>query len=179
MASIAHLQRVFHRLQTWRCSPLRIRRRHGPDGFTLIEMLIVTIMIGTLSMMAAPKVQAARRLAENARAIGDIKALEIDLYQYEASNGVFPLSLEDIGREKLLDPWGRPYEYLRIKDYTGKGKRPKGARKDRFLVPINSDFDLYSIGPDGASTAPLTAAASADDIVRANNGGFVGPATEF
>lgn len=32
-----------------------------------------------------------------------------------------------------------------------------GARKDRFLVPINSDFDLYSMGKDGQSVGPLTA----------------------
>lgn len=130
-------------------------------------------------MMVAPKVQASRRLAENARAIGDIRALEKDLYTYEAANGMFPLKLTDLGRDDVVDPWGQPYEYLRIKDYTGGSKRPKGARKDRFLVPINSDFDLYSNGPDQTSSAPLTASASADDIVRANNGSFIGLATEY
>lgn len=179
MTSNVNFQRRAESVLSWRFLHLRCRHRRGPDGFTLIEMLIVTIMIGTLSMMAAPRVQAARRLAENARAIGDIKALETDLYTYEATTGVFPDDLAAIGRDDLRDPWGRPYEYLRIKGYDGKGKRPKGARKDRFLVPINSDFDLFSVGPDGESTAPLTAAKSADDIVRANNGGFVGPATEF
>ena len=59
----------------------------------------------------------------------------------------------------------------------GKGKG--GFRKDRFLVPINTDFDLYSMGADGASVGPLTSAVSRDDIVRANDGGFVGLASDF
>jgi general secretion pathway protein G len=52
-------------------------------------------------------------------------------------------------------------------------------RKDRFLVPLNTDFDLYSMGQDEDSKAPLTAEASHDDIIRANNGGFVGLAHKY
>jgi general secretion pathway protein G len=54
-----------------------------------------------------------------------------------------------------------------------------GARKDRFLVPINSDFDLYSMGKDGESLGPLTAITSHDDIIRANDGGYYGLASDF
>jgi general secretion pathway protein G len=54
-----------------------------------------------------------------------------------------------------------------------------GARKDRFLVPINSDFDLYSMGKDGQSAGPLTAQKSHDDVIRANDGGFYGLASNF
>jgi general secretion pathway protein G len=46
-------------------------------------------------------------------------------------------------------------------------------------VPINSDFDLYSVGKDGQSQDPLTAPVSRDDIVRANNGRFVGLASTY
>ncbi len=56
---------------------------------------------------------------------------------------------------------------------------PAQPRKDRFLVPINSDFDLYSMGKDRESVAPLTAKKSHDDVVRANDGAFVGLASEF
>ncbi|MFQ5988854.1 MAG: hypothetical protein ACE5K9_02950 [Candidatus Methylomirabilales bacterium] len=52
-------------------------------------------------------------------------------------------------------------------------------RKDQFLVPLNSDYDLYSKGKDGQSQPPLTAQARRDDIVRANDGGFVGLAPEY
>ena len=59
----------------------------------------------------------------------------------------------------------------------GGGKEK--IRKDRFLHPLNTDYDLYSMGPDGQSQAPLTAAASRDDIIRARNGNFFGQAGDF
>ena len=53
------------------------------------------------------------------------------------------------------------------------------VRKDHNLVPLNTDFDLYSMGPDGESASPLTAKASRDDIIRANNGSYIGTATNY
>jgi general secretion pathway protein G len=46
-------------------------------------------------------------------------------------------------------------------------------------VPINTDFDLYSVGPDGNTQPPLTAPVSRDDIVRANDGRFIGKAEDY
>lgn len=80
--------------------------------------------------------------------------------------------------DQIRDPWGNPYQYLNLSDPNIKGATGK-ARKDHNLVPINSDFDLYSMGKDGKSVSPLTAAASRDDIVRANNGRFIGPASKY
>lgn len=63
---------------------------------------------------------------------------------------------------------------------NGSGNASKGKpRKERFLHPINSDYDLYSMGKDGESVEPLTAKKSHDDVIRANDGGFVGLAVEF
>ena len=75
----------------------------------------------------------------------------------------------------MLDPWKGTYQYTRLDNAKGKGS----ARKDKNLVPINTDYDLWSNGKDGKSVAPLTAQASRDDIVRANNGRFVGPAADY
>ena len=54
-----------------------------------------------------------------------------------------------------------------------------GARKDRFLVPINSDFDIYSMGKDKDTVAPLNPPKSHDDVIRASDGGFYGLAKNF
>jgi general secretion pathway protein G len=80
----------------------------------------------------------------------------------------------------IEDAWGNPYQYLKIAgaDLKGSGKDQQ-ARKDHFMVPVNSDYDLYSMGPDGRSKAPFTAQASRDDIVRANDGRYVGLASEY
>ncbi len=149
----------------------------GRLGFTLLELLLVLVIIGVLSSMASPSLHRAMEKARVARAIGDIKTIEIELLTFEAGEGTFPLTLASIGRSLLLDPWGNPYRYLPIRGSDSKGK---GAmRKDRFLVPINSDFDLYSTGPDGKTASPLTAQPSHDDIIRANDGGYIGEASGY
>ena len=54
-----------------------------------------------------------------------------------------------------------------------------GARKDRFLVPLNSDFDVYSIGKDRDTAMPLSPPQSHDDVLRASDGGFYGLGKNF
>jgi len=153
--------------------PVVPAREMSGRGFTLIEILLVTLIIGILASMSAPMFGRALERARIAKAIGDVDAIGMDLIAFELTEGRFPASLEEIDRDHLLDPWGNPYEYLPIRGSSGgKGK----FRKDRFLVPINSDFDLYSMGPDGKSASPLTASMSRDDIIRANDGGYVGVA---
>jgi general secretion pathway protein G len=137
-------------------------------------MMMVAVIVGILAALAIPNLTRVREKAMVARAIGDIDALQQDITEYDLDNRTLPASLADIGRADLLDPWGRPYVYLPI---TGKGKG--GFRKDRFLVPLNTDYDLYSVGADGATSAPITASVSRDDIIRANDGGFVGLASDF
>ena len=46
-------------------------------------------------------------------------------------------------------------------------------------MPLNSDYDLYSMGLDGESKKPLSAKVSQDDILRALDGAFVGLAEDF
>ena len=52
-------------------------------------------------------------------------------------------------------------------------------RRDRYLFPLNTDFDLFSLGPNGATSVSLGESLGQDDIIRANNGGFFGMASEY
>lgn len=149
---------------------LRTARR----GFTLIELLAAMAIVGILASVAIPRFSEVIERAKVAKAIGDLKAITTDLLSADS----LPLSLASINRSAMLDPWGRPYVYLRFAK-TPSGMPPGGARKDRFLVPINSAFDLYSLGKDGVSAPPLTAAGSKDDVIVANDGGFVGLAKAY
>ena len=156
-------------------------RASWSHAFSLIELLIVVGLIGTIAAIAIPIYMDTMDKARVARAIGDISAMGSDISLFWLDNGRHPASLAEAGWGAILDPYGEPYEYTNIADATkGKGKGGSaGGRKDRFLVPVNSDFDLYSKGKDKASVLPFTAPQSFDDIVRANNGGYIGLAEDF
>jgi general secretion pathway protein G len=147
-------------------------------AFTLVELLIVSLIAGTLAAIALPTYTNYMVKARNNQAMADIREMESKIVGYQVEHGAPPNTLAQVGLSNSLDPWGKPYQYLRI---LGVDKNQiKGKwRKDTFMVPINSDFDLYGMGRDGKSTAPLTAKESQDDIVRASNGGYVGLASEF
>jgi general secretion pathway protein G len=150
-------------------------RKEGCAGFTLIELMVSIAILGTLVGIGIPAYINYVDKARNAKAIGDVSALQKEIKLYEAINEKLPDNLNQIGLGAMLDPWGNPYVYLKLGDPKTLGQ----ARKDRFLVPLNTDFDLYSMGEDGKSFPPLTAAPSFDDILRANNGRFIGLASRF
>jgi len=150
-------------------------------GFTLIEIMMVVAIIGTLSGIAMPSYLKYREKATIAQCIAEISIIAKTISVYEIDNYELPDSLNDLSISSFIDPWGNPYQYLRIDDGGNKKKKgkKKKPRKDHFLVPINSDYDLYSMGKDGKSKAPFTAKDSRDDIVRANNGGFLGSVSDY
>jgi general secretion pathway protein G len=136
-----------------------------------VELLAVVSIIGALTALALPRTHEAIQRARVARAIGDIEAIGISL----DSQDTLPDLLGVVGPVPL-DPWGNPYQYNKFPSGNGV---PLGARRDRFLVPINTTYDLYSMGADGNSTPPLTASSSQDDVIRANDGGFIGLASRY
>jgi general secretion pathway protein G len=103
-----------------------------------------------------------------------IQAMEASIDFYRTQNRTLPNSLADMQLQGSLDPWGNPYVYYNI-EANGKG----GARKDHALNPLNTDYDLYSPGPDGKSKSQITQKDSVDDVIRASNGAFVGVAADF
>lgn len=147
------------------------------EGFSLIEVLIAITVIGALLAIALPSFNSYKEQQRISVAVADLRVLDNQIKSYKLNNEKFPAALNDLPQLAPSDPWGRSYEYLNIEDADTKGKGQ--VRKDKNLVPINSDFDLYSMGPDGKTTAPLTAKDSQDDIVRANDGGYFGVAAKY
>ena len=144
-------------------------------GWTLIEALLVIMVIGILATIAVPAFLEALTRAKIRRAIADMRIIDFEIRQYEDLQGALPRSLADLEPRARIDPWGRPYVYLL---FEGPGWRGQ-ARKDRFLVPINSTYDLYSIGIDADTSPPLQNPKSQDDVVRANDGQFYGLGRDF
>jgi general secretion pathway protein G len=144
-------------------------------GFTLIEILIASSIVAVIASIALVGYRGYVETTKVNIAINQLTEMSIALTDYGLDNGGFPDSLAVIGLDTMLDPWGNPYQYLNIMANPGNGE----VRKDHNLVPLNTDYDLYSMGPDGNSTGPLTAKASRDDIIRANNGSYIGPASDY
>ena len=145
------------------------------SGWTLLQLMLALLILGILIMVAVPRQQNYYDRVKLAQAVKDISVISLALDDIRTDQGVLPNNLVDIGMGGNLDPWGHPYQYVNIRSAKGNGN----LRKDRNLVPINTDYDLYSMGPDGASAGPLSAKTSQDDIIRASDGGFIGPVSEF
>ena len=144
-------------------------------GFSLLELVFVLAILGIMLAIAVPgfeRYMDRSRIVEASNAIIDMQKAIRDT---ERTKGALPDDLAAVGFGGKADPWGRPYEYFNLRTSKGNGK----ARKDKSLKPLNSDFDLYSVGPDGASAASLSSKVSRDDVLRARDGRFIGTATEF
>lgn len=146
--------------------PPKAVRRSNEAGMTLIELLATLALASSLASIALPKYHAVTESARVAQAIGDLQAIQTTL----DSRDSLPDNLAGVG-QNIIDPWGSPYIYVKF---------PAGApRVDRFGVQVNTTYDLFSVGPDGISAVSFNAGSSFDDVVRANDGGFLGLASKF
>ncbi|MFW6325063.1 MAG: prepilin-type N-terminal cleavage/methylation domain-containing protein [Desulfovibrionales bacterium] len=146
-------------------------------GLTLIELLIVVAIIGTLATIAIPIYQEHQYQTQIDLAKMDIILLEQKIDRYRIERNKYPASLADIGEGGRRDPWDNPYRYMNIANHPNPGFG--GMRKDRSLVPLNTDYDLYSMGRDGRSNQSLRPKQSHDDIIRANDGAYLGLAEDY
>ncbi|MBA2467019.1 MAG: type II secretion system major pseudopilin GspG [Sphingomonas sp.] len=129
-------------------------RRPAPaaeQGFTLVELMVVIVIIGLLATVVVVNVMPSRDQAMATKAQADIATLEQAMEMYRLDNLTYPAGSDGLnalvsppptlsqpgryrpgGYIKNLpkDPWGRPYE---------------------LTVPGRSGpFDIYSLGGDGA-----------------------------
>jgi general secretion pathway protein G len=185
---------------------MAVRAERSRRAFTLIELAVVVAILGVMAALASTAYDSYIERVRVLRAVIEIKNMATELEGHLSVGGNLPATLADAGFSAPKDPWGHPYRYLPLagRRLPGVGAPPPGAgggrgggagggesggggggggagqaRKDRFLVPINTDFDLYSVGRDGETAPPLAAAKSRDDVVRAANGAFIGLASKF
>lgn len=117
------------------------------QGFTLLELLVVMVIIGLLAGYVGPKYFAQVGKSEVKAAMAQINALEKALDTYRLDTGHYPST--ELGLNALMtqpasepkwqgpylkkavppDPWGKPYIY----------KQPGE----------HGEFDLFSYGKDG------------------------------
>ncbi len=162
----------------WNCramavpAPDKHEAAHYNRGFTLVELLMVIAIIGVLCLMVLPQFSHLQNLAKEARAKSEIRTVEKSIIAYNLDNGNFPPNLA-AATTTTTDPWGNPYQYNNIQT------NPGGAYVDQYGNPMNNDFDLYSKGINGLSSANLTDPNCLDDIIRAADGSILELGSDF
>lgn len=142
---------------------------------TLLELIFTLAIAAILTAVAVPGYGSYVERMRVSTAIADIADIHLRIQRYIVNADGPPANLLALGMDGKLDPWGRAYRYLSFEGLAGTGL----MRKDKNLVPVNSQYDLYSMGPDGLSVPPFTAKQSHDDIVLANDGGYIGRAEDY
>lgn len=129
----------------------RRTRRREQDGFTLVELMVVIVIIGLLTTIVVINVLPAQDTAMARKAETDVTLLEQAIEQYRLDNLTYPSGADGL-RALVQAPSGlsRPERYRRggyIKDLP---EDPWG-RPYLYTVPgRNGGFDIYSLGADGA-----------------------------
>jgi general secretion pathway protein G len=122
------------------------------QGFTLLEIMVVVVIMGMLSAIVATNVMGSKEQASIEKAGMDIKTLDNALDMYKLDNHRFPTTEQ--GLDALVNkPTSSP--------------EPKSYRKDGYIKDLPQDpwgndymyvqpgthnssrYDLYSLGPDG------------------------------
>lgn len=136
-------------------------------------------ILGLLAAIAIPSYVAILDRQKIGQAKRDLSEISMAIERYRSLEFKVPESLGDLGPNVSIptDPWGHAYQFLNFSSSI-PGIKAK-IRKDHNLHPLNTEFDLYSLGKDGQSKAPLTAKASHDDVIWARDGDFVGLAEDF
>lgn len=149
--------------------------RGGRSGFTLVEMLAAMLIVGILMGIAIPKLFQSLDKTRQARAIVELEYMQQQIEIYRNLKGKVPDQWSDLAAGAIpSDPWGRSYVYNSHGFVSSLLFRTNGP-----LIPINTDYDLYSMGKDGISLANILLLGSTDDIVRADNGAFFGIVTDY
>ncbi|GJM10124.1 MAG: type II secretion system protein GspG [Lysobacteraceae bacterium] len=125
------------RTSTRKITPMRVQ------GFSLIELLVVLVILGLLAGMVVPNIMGKAEKAKSDAARTAVQQLSMFVENYYLDNGSPPDNLEALVRQpgnadnwsgpyakesQLKDPWGRPYQYR----YPGE----------------HGDFDIFSLGAD-------------------------------
>jgi len=131
------------------------KRIRGQDGFTLIEIMVVILIIGLLALMVVPRLRGVADRAKRTKAQADIQEIKQALDRYYLDSGSYPTT--DQGLQALVSPptTGRvPNNYDQGGYIEKLPNDPWGTAY--FYQSDGSSYVLKSFGPDGV--------ASADDI---------------
>jgi general secretion pathway protein G len=122
------------------------------QGFTLIEIMVVIVIIGMLAGIVVPNVMDSRDKASISKARADFTALQTALKLYRIDNYVFPTTeqgLEALVTQPSIAPVPRNWKSSGYLDSLSKD--PWGNEYQYMSPGEGHEFDIYSLGADGVS----------------------------
>ncbi|MDH5326751.1 MAG: type II secretion system major pseudopilin GspG [Gammaproteobacteria bacterium] len=118
------------------------------QGFTLIEVMVVVIILGILAAIVVPKVMDRPDEARRVKAQQDIRAIESALKMYKLDNFVYPSA--DQGLQALVQKPGGTPEPKNWKQYMDRlPKDPWGGQYQYSDQGVKGEIDIFSYGADG------------------------------
>jgi len=118
------------------------------DGFTLIEIMVVVVILGILAALIAPNVISRIDDAQATKVKQDIRAIESALKLYRLDNFRYPDS--ENGLDGLVTPPQDPDVRWPEGGYLDRLPEDPWGNQYVYLYPGNQGpFDLYTLGRDG------------------------------
>ena len=124
------------------------------NGFTLIELMVVIVILGILAGLIVPKIIGRPDEAKQLKAKMQIESLETALKLYRLDNGMYPGTEQGLAALVVLPDTGNIPKKWRKGGYLDKGKLPKDPWGNEFIYlspGANGDYDIISYGADGVS----------------------------
>ncbi len=146
-------------------------KKRNKNGFTLIEIMLVIIIIGILVAMVVPNFAGRGEQARRAAARADIETnLSTGLDLYELDNGRYPTTEQGL-MALLAKPTSTPVPNNWSGPYLKKKKIPQDpwGNDYKYVAPgtHNTDgYDLFSLGADGIESSDDTVNWKATDSVQ-------------
>ena len=126
------------------------KNAHKQNGFTLLEIMVVIVILGVLASMIVPNLMGNKDKADRQKVVSDVIALENALDMYRLDNGSYPSTEQGI-EALLTEPSGSP--------------EPRNYREDGYIKRLPQDpwgndyilnnpgeyskLDILSVGQDG------------------------------
>lgn len=140
--------------------------------------MITIALVAILAAVAVPSYKSYTEKTKITKTIVMLSSIAMAIEDYRLTNNVYPSNLNQIDYGGRLDPWGTVYQYLWI---DGNPDPSIGAsrRRNQWNNPVNTNFDLFSNGPDLKSQTQFTAIQARDDIVWAYDGTYIGSVSDL
>lgn len=111
----------------------RTKNKKNQGGFSLIEVIAVTVIIGVMATMLLPSIDGAGAKARNAKLKNDLATLDQAIATYKLEKGSLPASLDDL-----------------VPDYVARNKGFKDAKENEFTYSASgSSYALSGADTEG------------------------------